>query len=321
MFLCCGDALFDMFASEAPGSSVNLSGHVGGSPMNVATGLARFGHHSRYFTKLSSDLFGQRMRGHFEANNIDVSLSLATDLNTTLAIVETQADGSAAYVFYTDNTADVSIAESELPASLADEIRIVHFGSYSTAVSPTSDALMALAARESKNRLISYDPNLRPSIEPDVEKWRSVFDGFARSATVIKASDEDISTLLGKNREDQFVSDCFERGAELVFITRGPDGASGFSAAGEVSNVGGVAVDVVDTVGAGDTFQAAVLHWLVAENHLAQQAAGTESDTNESMIHGTVDLAACMNFAVRAAAVTCTRSGADLPTLDEVSAS
>ncbi|MEM7258903.1 MAG: carbohydrate kinase [Pseudomonadota bacterium] len=315
MFLCCGDALFDMFAGKSAGTSVNLQGHVGGSPMNVATGLARFGHHSRYFTKLSSDLFGQRMRLHFDSNGIDVSPCLHTDLNTTLAIVETQPDGSAAYVFYTDNTADVSIREEELPDKLPEEIRIVHFGSYSTAVSPTSESLMALAARESASRLISYDPNLRPTIEPDIDKWRQVFNGYAASATVIKASDEDIATLLGKNREDQFVADCFNHGAKLVFITRGSDGASGFSASGEVNNVPGVSVDVVDTVGAGDTFQAAVLHWLVAENHLLEAA-----DDAGNLLQGTVDLSACMTFAVKAAAVTCTRSGADLPTLAEVQA-
>ncbi len=308
MYLCCGDALFDMFAGKSGGTSVELVGHVGGSPMNVATGLARFGHHSRYFTKLSSDLFGQRMRLHFEQNKLDVTHCLETDLNTTLAIVETQADGSAAYVFYTDNTADVSIDPSELPESLPQDIRVLHFGSYSTAVSPTSEALMALAARESEHRLVSYDPNLRPTIEPDIEKWREVFNGFAKSAAVIKASDEDISTLLGKNREDQFVSDCLGHGAQLVFITRGPDGASGFNAAGEVANVPGVSVNVVDTVGAGDTFQASILHWLTAENHLSEGA----------QILGAVDLEACMTFAVKAAGVTCTRSGADLPTLAEV---
>ena len=167
---------------------------------------------------------------------------------------------------------------------------------------------MALASRECESRLISYDPNLRPTIEPDIEKWQSVFTGFAKSAAVIKASDEDISTLLGKNREDQFVADCFSHGAQLVFITRGPDGASGFSASGEVANVAGVSVDVVDTVGAGDTFQASILHWLNAENHIAEGAQLT----------GTVDLHACMTFAVKAAGVTCTRSGADLPTLAEV---
>lgn len=313
MFLCCGDALYDLFMGEPEDnddvkSAVTLAGNVGGSPINVATGLARLGHQSRYFTQLSSDLFGQRMRRYLDHNKVDCSLSLDTDLNTTLAIVETNDDGSANYVFYTDNTADVSITASDLPAGLPDDLRVLHFGSYSTAVEPTGSSLLALSQRETKSRIISYDPNLRPTIEPDVDKWREVFAALAATANVIKASDEDIEILLGKNKEEQFVADCFACGAELVFITRGPDGASGFKPDGQAVQVPGVTVSVVDTVGAGDTFQAATLHWLQEEGHLAQGAS----------LQGDVDLEASMGFAIKAAALTCTRSGADLPYLFEL---
>ncbi len=308
MFLCCGDALFDMFSTPTDThGSVALQGFVGGSPMNVASGLARLGHSSRYFTKLSSDMFGQRMRGWLDANNIDTSLALDTDLNTTLAIVELAEDGSASYVFYTSNTADVSVAKSELPADLPDDIKLLHFGSYSTAVEPTASSLAHFARVQSANRVISYDPNLRPSIEPDIDKWREMFALYAASASVIKASDEDIATLLGENREDAFVADCFSHGAQLVFITRGGEGASGFKPDGSSEHCGGVRVEVVDTVGAGDTFQAATLHWLQANGHLGQ-----------ATISGEVDIRASMEFAIRAAAITCTRKGADLPTLSEL---
>ncbi len=312
MFLCCGDALFDMFeagtSETAKPGSVSLLGHVGGSPMNVGIGLARLGHHSRYFTKLSSDLFGQRMRAYLDVNKLDRALSIDTDLNTTLAIVETGSDGSASYVFYTDNTADVSIAAAELPASLPQDIRLLHFGSYSTAVEPTAGSLAQLARTESANRIISYDPNLRPTIEPDIDKWRETFDAYASNANVIKASDEDIATLLGKNSEERFVADCFGHGVELCFITRGPDGASGFLPDGSSFQVAGVSVDVVDTVGAGDTFQATLLHWLAVHGHL----------NGSSKLEGAVDVAACMKYAIDAAAITCTRNGADLPFIHEL---
>ena len=167
---------------------------------------------------------------------------------------------------------------------------------------------MQLASRESASRVISYDPNLRPSIEPDIEKWREVYAGYASSANIIKASDEDIETLLGKNAEEKFVADSFAHGAQLVFITRGPDGASGFSADGQTAHQKGVKVSVVDTVGAGDTFQATTLHWMQREGHLKGVAK----------LDGTVDLAACIELAINAAAVTCTRSGADLPYLSEL---
>lgn len=311
MFLCCGDALYDLFIVESNNSSpshVTLSGDIGGSPLNVAGGLARLGHQSRYLTKLSSDLYGQRMRDFFKRNNIDASLCIDTELNSTLAIVEKQADGSARYVFYTDNTADVSLQQDELPNPLPESIRVVHIGSYSTAVDPTSTTLIKLTQRETATRVISYDPNLRPSIEPDIDRWRTVFNAHAASANLIKASDEDIETLLGKNREDQFVANCFDHGAQLVFITRGPDGASGFKPDGTHLKVPGVKVDVQDTVGAGDTFQAATLHWLQTEGHL----------TDSNQIEGEVDIKASMEFAIRAAGITCTRAGADLPTLEDL---
>lgn len=314
MFLSCGDALFDLFSGQDAGergassTHVTLAGDAGGSPMNVAFGLSRLGHHSRFFTNLSNDLFGQRLKQFLDINKVDTSLCSPTDLNTTLAIVETQDDGSADYAFYIDNTADVMITSTDIPKKLDDDLRLLHFGSYSTAVEPVASSLMGFAQRETAKRIISYDPNLRPSIESDIDRWREVFKVFAATANVIKASDEDIASLLGKGREDQFVDDSFALGAELVFITRGPAGASGFKADGTVVNVEGASVSVVDTVGAGDTFQATLLHWLATHGHL---------DGGNTLV-GDVDIAACMSLAVKAAAITCTRSGADLPSLEDL---
>lgn len=315
VFLSCGDALYDLFAGSAEDSVqsaspsyIQLSGDVGGSPVNVAVGLARLGHQAGYFTKLSSDAFGQRMRGYLSRNDVDTSLCIDTALHTTLAIVEKQADGSAQYAFYIDNTADVSLTEAELPSALPESIEVVHFGSYSTAVDPVSSSLIKLARREKSKRFISYDPNLRLSIEPDLDKWRSVFTAFSSAASFIKASDEDIDSLYGANKHEQFVSDCFSNGAGLVCMTRGPDGASGYLPDGEVCDLPGVKVDVVDTVGAGDTFQATMLHWLATEGHIGEGGS----------VQGRVDLKASMSLAMRAAGITCTRAGADLPRLHEL---
>ena len=139
MFLSCGDSLYDMFLEPDPEQSLQVvvNGVAGGSPMNVAVGLARLGHQSAYFTKLSSDVFGQGLTKFLGNNSIDTSLCLPTDRNSTLAFINKQADGSAEYSFYTDGTADVSIDESELPAKLPDQIQVLHFGSYSTAFGNT----------------------------------------------------------------------------------------------------------------------------------------------------------------------------------------
>lgn len=316
MFLSCGDSLFDLFVGEQidpavkdpAGTFVSLSGNAGGSPMNVAFGLARLGHQSSYLTNLSSDLFGQRLRQFLRFNEVDISLCPDTDLNTTLAVVEKAQDGSARYVFYIDNSADVSLKPGDLPARLPSEIRVLHFGSYSTVVEPTAGTLAAFAQRETANRFISYDPNLRTSIEPDIDRWREAFAAFSASANLVKASDEDIEELLGKNSEEKFVASCLDAGADLVFITRGGEGSSGYTKDGTRVDAKGVRVEVVDTVGAGDTFQATLLHWLSTHNHISDEGA----------LQSTPDLAAMMDFATKAAAITCTRAGADLPRLPEL---
>lgn len=313
MFLSCGDALFDMFVAagaEVGGDNTRISaaGVVGGSPMNVALGLSRLGHESRYLTKLSTDLFGKRIAQFLDNNSVDRTLSPPTDRYTSLAMVELADDGSARYAFYVDNTADVSLRVEDLPATLPDTVRAIHFGSYSTALEPVAGSLRSLAERETGSRIISYDPNLRVSIEPDVTLWRTTFDEFAKQANLIKASDEDIASLYGAGKEDNFVADCFSHGAQLVYITRGPDGGSAFASGGEHAITAGVRVDVVDTVGAGDTFQAAILHWLADQQHIG----------SSSSIEGSVDLQASLDFAAKAAAVTCTRRGADLPRLADL---
>ena len=312
MYLSCGDTLYDLFVGpgSAGPSSVSLTGDVGGSPLNVATGLARLGHHSRFLTKLSSDLYGRRMRAKLESDGLDLSTCIDTDRNTTLAIIEKNSDGSARYVFYTDGTADCSLTVEELPKVLPDDVRVLHFGSYSTAIEPTATALHALAARESGRRLVSYDPNLRTMVVPDMEVWHARFNAFASVASLVKASDEDIESLHGAGAEERFVADCFARGAGLVFVTRGVNGGSGYAPDGRSTHAPGVKVDVVDTVGAGDTFQAVLLHWLGAHGHVGDDGA----------VAGEVDLEACLSLALKAAAITCSRAGADLPTLAEVSA-
>jgi len=313
VFLCCGDALFDLFVDSDPeDNNIALSGGVGGSPLNVAIGLARLGHHSRFLTKLSSDVFGARMKAHLKKNALDTSLCINTDQNTTLAIVEKQADGSAKYVFYTDNTADASLIETDLPGELSADVQFVHVASYSTVLPQTGAALLTFVERESSRRAISYDPNLRLMVEPNATTWKSTFEKIARHAFVVKASDEDVNTLIGPGKNDEFLHRCIELGAQVAFLTRGPDGAIGMDCNGHRVELTGLAVTVEDTVGAGDTFHAAVLHWLAVNQHVGPIVDG------RARLAGELELEACMKFALQAAAVTCTRRGADLPTLNDI---
>ncbi len=313
MFLSCGDALFDLFVDSDPDQNhIALSGAVGGSPLNVAIGLSRLGHESAYFTKLSTDPFGRRMSRHIASNNVGTSLCVQTDQNTTLAIVEKQIDGSAKYVFYTDNTADATLQLNDVPSTLPSDIKILHFASYSTVLADTGATLQKLASQEAERCAISYDPNLRLMVEPDIALWQHAFEAFGQHAFIIKASDEDVDALMGPGQYDAFLKRCIALGAQVAFVTRGPDGAMALDAHGNQAALPGVAITVEDTVGAGDTFQAAVLHWLVTHQHIEM------SHESKARLGGQLDLNGCLHFALTAASITCTRRGADLPSLQDI---
>ncbi|MFK7892033.1 MAG: carbohydrate kinase [Granulosicoccus sp.] len=310
MFISCGDALVDLFSQPADSAGgLTLGGHVGGSPLNVAVGLARLNNPAAFLCKNSRDFIGQRIYHYLQTNGVDTQWVIPTKHNSTLAMVEKNDDGSANYAFYIENTADVSLQTGDLPEAFPDSVRVIHFGSYSTVVEPTASALLAMARRESRQMVISYDPNIRLSIEADVDLWRSRFAEFSAVASFIKASDEDIAALFGDGKGiDEWAADCIAGGAALVAVTEGTNGATLFAADGRQTRSRPLSVVVADTVGAGDTFQAACLHFFGAQRLLK----GNE------LLSADTDLDELASFATRAAAITCTRHGADLPTLVEV---
>ncbi|KQT85959.1 carbohydrate kinase [Aurantimonas sp. Leaf443] len=291
MFLSCGDALFDLFAQgDDDVSRIALNGRIGGSPLNVALGLARLGHHAAYFTKISSDLFGQRIRAFMEREAIDQRLLVPTDRNTTLAMVSLKPDGSAAYVFYIDGTADRSIEVSDVPNPMPAELEAIHLASYSTVTEPTAGALVALLRQENDRRFVSYDPNVRASIEPDLDIWRAKVAEIVPHAALVKASDEDLEQLYPGRAPEAVLADWI--------------GAVALSGSGLETSIGGRRIVVADTVGAGDTFQAALLAGLKERSALSRSAL---LRAPKALIDDVLD------FAANAAAVTCSRRGADLP--------
>jgi fructokinase len=311
MFLSCGDALFDLFAAaSADPAVIRLDGHAGGAPMNVAIGLTRLGAKSSFFSKVSRDSVGERIMAHLANEGVDTRLIIRTDLLSTLAIVSLDAAGVARYAFYIENTADRSIAETELPAALPQEIKVIHIGgSYSTALEPSASSFVVLVAREKERRLISYDPNIRDSVAPDLDLWRGKVAKLAAMAHLIKASEEDLGKLYPGRSAEGVAADWIGLGARLVIVTHGGEGAVGFTAKGASARVPGVAVKVIDTVGAGDSFQAATLDWLRRKDRLSPETLNALASR---------DLTAMLSYAAKAAAITCSRRGADLPRAHEL---
>jgi len=310
MILTCGDALFDVFATPGGStSSIALDARVGGSPLNVAVALSRLGQSTAFLSKVSTDHFGRKLVAYLESERIDVDLLVRTQAPTTLAIVALDDKGVPAYSFYTSGTADRSLEVSELPGRLPDAVRVVHIGSYSTALEPTAASLEALVTRERPRRFVSYDPNIRPSIVPDPELWRRRVAALTAQSHLVKASVEDIQFLYPGAPVESVLKDWLARGAGIAVATMGEVGAMAVTRQGVTARVSARSIKVIDTVGAGDTFQAALLTWLAEHGLLSPDGLATLSAD---------DLNALLTFAARAAAITCSRRGADMPRRSEL---
>lgn len=320
MFLVCGEALFDVFiASERPQETsstsprdtdhaLHLDARAGGSPFNVAVGLARLGQPVAFLSGLARDMLGERLARTLRREDVDTRLCPLFDAPTTLGMVELDAAGVPRYAFYGNGAADRLLTTAQLPA-LDAGFRAIHIGSYATAVEPVASALEALVRRERDRRLIAYDPNIRLNVEPSVARWRERVDTLAGLAHLVKISDEDLHLLYGAGVDE---AACAGRwlaaGCRLVVVTRGAKGASAWNARGR-ADVAAPTVTTVDTVGAGDTFQAAMLAHLAEGDRLAPAAlAALDGDA----------LARLLDFAARAAAITCSRRGADMPRRSEI---
>ncbi|MGH6893691.1 MAG: carbohydrate kinase family protein [Dongiaceae bacterium] len=310
MMLSCGDALFDVFANPSSSNvSISLDARVGGSPLNVAVALSRLGQSTGFLAKVSTDLFGRGLLAYLEAEGIDTDLIVTTNAPTTLAIVALDDKGVPTYSFYTGGTADRSLELPELPARLPDAVRVIHIGSYTTALEPTASSLEALVKRERVRRFVSYDPNIRPSIFPDRETWRRRVAALTAQAHLVKASVEDIQFLYPGADVDGILADWLAKGAGLAVATMGEVGALAVTRHGIAARVSAPVVQVIDTVGAGDTFQAALLTWLAEHGRLSPD--GLSSLTAD-------ELDGLLTFSARAAAITCSRRGADMPRRSEV---
>jgi fructokinase len=308
MFLVCGDSLFDFFLEDEDGpGSARFAARAGGSPFNVAVGLSRLGCDAGLLTALSDDMLGRRLAQVLAVEGVSTRYAVPTRRPTTISLVGLDAAGVPEYQFYGAGSADTGLAPADLPL-LGDDVQGLHFGSYSIAVAPVADALAALAGQEA-GRFISLDPNVRPSIEPDMEVWRARIGALLPVVDVVKISAEDLALLHPGSDAERFAADTIARGPGLVVVTDGGETARGFTAAGHVAAVRPPQVSVVDTVGAGDTFEAALLAGLMS--HADGPAAAVAA------LDG-AGLTALLDRAARAAAITCSRRGADLPRAAEL---
>jgi fructokinase len=307
MFVVCGEALMDVFAAGDTAAGMALDARVGGSPFNTAVGLARLGQPVAFFSAVSRGFLGERLMRALVAEGVDVSAVQRNDAPTTLGLVGLDAQLVPSYSFYGDGCADRQLTREAL-VSLPQDMRALQLGSYATVVEPVASTLRALVEREHARTLIAYDPNIRLNVEPNLTHWRGMLDWMLPRTHLLKISEEDLQLLLPGTYCDAFAAKALDRGVKLVIVTRGGEGSVAWTRHTHAS-VPSLPVEVVDTVGAGDTFQAALLTWLAEQGSLSIQALETLT---------AAQLESALGFAARAAAITCSRRGADMPRRGEL---
>ena len=302
MFVVAGEALMDVFTGATTPTGIALDARIGGSPLNVAFGLARMGQKVAFLGGISSGELGGRLVDALRAEGVSLDALHRSAAPTTISLIGVDAKGVPEYAFYGTGAADRTLPLAALDRMPADA-RVLHVGSYTMVVGDTAATQRALIERVHGRAVISYDPNLRLNVEPDLGVWRETLEWMLPRTDVLKLSDEDLGLLYPGIDPAAFAADCLGKGAGLVALTRGGKGAFAWHASGSV-DVPPVPVDVIDTVGAGDTFQAALLTRLDELGALSPQ--GVRDMGAETLLDA-------MRFAAQAAAITCSRRGADLP--------
>lgn len=301
MILCCGEALIDMLPRETGGGESAFAPHAGGSVFNTAIALGRLGAPVKFFSGLSSDLFGDVLRRELAASKVDSTPTAISDRPTTLAFV-TLTDGHASYAFYDENTAGRMLSATDLPATEADAL---FFGGISLVVEPCGAAYEALMLREAPHRLTMIDPNIRPSFITDETRYRGRLTRMLAAADIIKTSDEDLTWIRGDADAGALLE---ETSAKVILLTRGGKGVRIVTPHGSF-DVPAEKAEVVDTVGAGDTFSAGFLAQLQKSGHLSKTCI--DSATSD-------DLRAAATFGAKVAAITVSRAGANPPWASEL---
>ncbi|MGH4027486.1 carbohydrate kinase family protein [Actinomycetota bacterium Odt1-20B] len=301
MIVVAGEALIDLVPhgepeGTGPGGLPALAPRLGGGPFNTAVALGRLGAPVAFVSRVSRDGFGEALLGGLRTAGVDVSYVQRGAEPTTLAVASIGADGSAGYSFYVEGTADRLF---EVPGQLPREIRAMSFGTCSLVLEPGASAYEELLrAQAARGVFTALDPNIRAVLIPDADAYRARFKSWLPSVSLLKLSQEDADWLGGSPQE------WLAAGPAAVVVTRGGAGLSVHTrACGEV-RVPGEQVAVVDTIGAGDTVNAALLHGLSARDALSAEAVEALSGDAWAEV---------LRFAARAAAVTCSRAGAEPP--------
>ena len=313
MIICCGEALIDMVPVVSVDEQASFAPLVGGAIFNTAIGLGRLGAKVGMMSGVSTDLFGTQLQEALEASKVDTSYLVKLNAPTTLAFV-TLTNGQASYTFYDENSAGRSLSLKDVPKLCAvdgePKPSALYFGGISLINDPAASAYCAFAEDNAKDTVIVLDPNIRTSFITNEQAYRDGLQRIINVADIIKVSDEDLDWLVGE-AEDEASQVAALRGETqaIIVVTKGADGATAHLASGEQVHQGVPKVVVVDTVGAGDTFNAGLLAKLLELGVLSK--AELSKITSDQMQQA-------LAFGAQIAGVNVTRQGANPPWLSEL---
>lgn len=300
MILCAGEALIDMLPGQTTSGQAAFVPRPGGAVLNTARALGRLGAEAGFLCPLSTDLFGRMLVDALAESHVDARLCPRVDRPCTLAFVSLDG-GQARYLFYDRGTALAGLTPAEMPA-IPDPVQALFLGGISLIGADSGAAFEALAGAAGA-RVVMLDPNIRPAFIPDPAAHRARLSRLIARSDILKLSDEDLAWLVPDTPPERAIPALLAAGPSLVLLTRGAAGAEGWTAAGHRA-LPAPRVAVVDTVGAGDTFNAGVLAGLAQAGALTRPALRALSPEA---------LDTALSLGIAAAAVTTTRPGADPP--------
>lgn len=309
MIICCGEALIDFIPMP---DGLYYHPCPGGSILNIAVGLGRMQVPVGFLSQLSTDMFGDLLANYLIKNKVNLEFCPRIDGQTTLAFVSLPRETAQEpqFAVYANDAVDRSMTTNDLPVKFRDDVIAMHFGSISLVLEPGATALEALMKRESRRRVLTLDPNVRPAVIPNAEIYRQRFSEWVLLVDILRLSQVDMEYLYPDKSIEDLLPGWFSAGLSLIFLTRGEEGSSGYLPNGTQVFTPAPKVAVKDTVGAGDTYFSAALAYLYDHGKLSRS----------SLISGmsTEDLEGCIKFAAKAAAINCTREGADPPYKNEM---
>jgi fructokinase len=296
LIVVCGEALIDMIHND----DGTQRAAPGGGPFNTARALARLGVPTAFLGHLSNDEFGQELADLLKADGASLRYGTFGSEKTTIAVADVDSEGLAEYEFLVHGTSAPNLTPEMIPSDFGPDVSAIHLGTLGLVLDPMAETLEGLAGREHGKRMLMLDPNVRVGLSPESE-YRDRLHHVIAESSLVKASDADLAWLYPGREYEEAAERILDQGVGVVVVTLGAEGA--FGAHGDVRiRVPAPYVHVVDTIGAGDAFGAALLAWLHDHDCIRPELRLSEGELREAL-----------EYACLAAAITCTRAGADPP--------